>query len=193
MMIRDKCLEALAGHRNGAIVVAVYNAGFDWLRISPNPLNYYAVGAMGQASSHALAIALAVPERKVIVLDGDGSLLMNLGSLVTIAAAGPRNLLHLVFENGCYEANGSHPIPGQNQVKFAEIARAAGYRHSFEFDDLALFSNAIPELTLLEGPVFTALKVVPGEKSKLDWVFINGEQTRTDFREAVAKIIRARH
>jgi sulfopyruvate decarboxylase subunit beta len=192
MMIRDKCLEALARHRNGAIVVAVYNAGFDWLRISPDPLNYYAVGAMGQASSHALAIAVAVPERKVIVLDGDGSLLMNLGSLVTIAAAAPKNLLHLVFENGCYEANGSHPIPNPH-LKFAEIARGSGYKHSVEFDDLARFSNAVPELMQLEGPVFAALKVVPGEKSKLDWAFINGEQTRKDFREAVAKIIQARH
>jgi len=80
----------------------------------------------------------------VIVLDGDGSLLMNLSSLVTIANAAPKNLVHFVVENGCYEANGSHPIPGQDKVSFAGLARAAGYAQVFEFDGLNRFAAELP-------------------------------------------------
>ena len=142
MMRRDECLKILNKHRgDNAIAVCVYNAAFDWRRISQSPLNYYSVGAMGQGSSHALGIALAMPDYKVIVLDGDGSLLMNLGSLVTVAAAAPPNYYHFVCENGDYEANGSHPIPARGTVSFAGHARAAGYPHTFEFDALERFRS----------------------------------------------------
>ena len=66
---------------------------------------------MGLDSSHGLGLALGRPDKRVIVLQGDGSLLMNLGSLVTIAAVAPKNLVHLVAQNDTYEANGSQPIP----------------------------------------------------------------------------------
>ena len=90
-----------------------------------------------------LGLALANPEREVIVFDGDGSLLMNLGSLVTVANAAPRNFHHFVFENGVYEVNGAHPIPGQNQVDFAAMARAAGYRHVEIFSELTDFEAGV--------------------------------------------------
>ncbi len=92
MMKRDACLQVLARHRTDEIVVAVYQAAQEWLHISPSDLNYTFTGAMGQGSSHALGIALGRPDKRVVVLDGDGSLLMNLGTLVTIAHAAPRNL-----------------------------------------------------------------------------------------------------
>jgi sulfopyruvate decarboxylase subunit beta len=190
MMRRDDCLKTLAKHRgDNTIAVCVYNAGFDWRRISQSPLNYYSVGAMGQGSSHALGIALAMPDHKVIVLDGDGSLLMNLGSLVTIAAAAPSNYYHFVCENGSYEANGSHPIPGNGTVSFAGHARAAGYRHAFEFDTLEKFAAEIGNIMALEGPVFTTLKVVPGEKSPQDWDFINSRETHRQFTAAIADVV----
>ena len=79
MMRRDECLEVLARHRTDEIVVAVYKAAQEWIFISPSELNYTFTGAMGQGSSHALGLALGRPDRRVVVLDGDGSLLMNLG------------------------------------------------------------------------------------------------------------------
>ena len=189
MMKRDECLKILAKHRSDdAIVVGVYNAGFDWRRISQSPLNYYSIGAMGQGSSHALGIALAMPEHKVIVLDGDGSLLMNLGSLVTIAQAAPSNYYHFVAENGAYEANGSHPIPGRGTVSFAGHARAAGYPHAFEFDALEKFEAEIGKILALQGPVFTTLKVVPGEKTPQDFAFANSRETHRAFMAAIAQI-----
>src|ERR1700681_1913920 len=128
MMDRIDCLKALARHVTEAdIVLPVYSTAFDWIDIRPHPLNYLSHGAMGLASSHALGLALGRPDKRVIVLDGDGSLLMNLGSLVTVAEAAPKNFFHFVIENGTYEANGSHPIPGRGRVDFAKLAQAAGY------------------------------------------------------------------
>jgi sulfopyruvate decarboxylase subunit beta len=195
MMPRTQAVEILARHRGDAIIVAVYHAAYDWMRLSQSPLNFYANGAMGQASSHALAFAIGVPERKVMVFDGDGSLLMNLGSLVTIANQAPKNFIHFVFENGIYEANGGQPIPTAKQFSFATLARGAGYREVFEFDEIERFAAAAPHLMTLEGPVFVTMKVAPGEKSPLDkayYAFVNGPETRRDFKAGIAEIIAAR-
>ena len=129
MMKRDECFRVLARHLGDEIVLPVYSSAFDWMEIAPRALNYYSFGAMGLGSSCALGFALGNPDRRVIVLDGDGSLLMNLGTLVTIGAAAPKNLVHFLCRNGTYEANGGHQIP-QQHVDFAGLAQAAGYAHS---------------------------------------------------------------
>ena len=152
MMRRDECFRKLAEHRGDAIVVAAYTSAFEWVAIDPSPLNFVSVGAMGQASSHALGLAIGLPGQKIVVLDGDGSLLMNLGSLVTIAEAAPENLVHFVVENGTYEANGGHPIPGRGRVDFAGFARDAGYREVHSFDGLNRFAATLPELLAARGP-----------------------------------------
>jgi len=185
MMRRDDCIRAILAHRGDAVIMAVYNAGLDLRRLSPSPLNLYSAGAMGQGSSWGLGLALGVPERKVLILDGDGSLLMNLGSLVTIANAAPKNLYHFVFENGCYEANGSHPIPGQGRLSFAGLAREAGFPHSFSFNELARFAPEVPRILALDGPVFAALKVVPGEPSPQDYAYVNSADRVREFTAAL--------
>ncbi len=91
-MKRDLALKVLKQHVNNEIVVAVYQTLFDWMAINPRDLNYVATGAMGQASSHGLGLALANPKKEVLVFDGDGSILMNLGSLVTIAKCRAKKL-----------------------------------------------------------------------------------------------------
>ena len=142
MMRRDDCLKALARQLTDAdIVLPVYSTAFDWIDIRPHPLNYLSHGAMGLASSHGLGLALGAPDKRVIVLDGDGSLLMNLGSLVTIGAQAPKNLVHFVANNGTYEANGGHPIPGRGNVDFAGFARSAGYKAVHAFSDLKNFEQ----------------------------------------------------
>jgi phosphonopyruvate decarboxylase len=192
MMRRDECFRRIAELRGEAIVVSTYTSAFEWREISPSGLNYFSVGAMGQASSHALGLALGLPDQKVIVLDGDGSLLMNLGSLVTIAGAAPRNLVHFVAENGCYEANGSHPIPGSGRVDFAGLARAAGYARVFEFDGLNRFAAELPEVMSAPGPVFATLKIVAGEAPALDYEWLHSEQVRQDFKDAIQPLIAVR-
>ena len=192
MMRRDECFEKIAELRGDAIVVSTYSSAFEWRKISPSSLNYFSVGAMGQASSHALGLAIGLPDHKVIVLDGDGSLLMNLGGLVTMAGAAPKNIIHFVCENGCYEANGSHPIPGQNRVDFAGLARAAGYAEVFEFDGLNRFAAELPEVLSTPGPVFATLKIVAAEAPELDYVWLHSEPVRREFKDAIRPLIARR-
>ena len=183
---RDKALLALAEFvRDDDLVVAVYQTNFDWIALNPRPLNYVAVGAMGQASSHGLGLALANPNRRVFVFDGDGSLLMNLGALVTIAGAGVPNLFHFVFVNGTYEVNGSHPLPGAEDVDFAGLARAAGYKDSQGYGNLDEFRTALPTMLKRTGPLMAALEIVPGAPYPRDYDYIHGVEARQTFREAL--------
>jgi phosphonopyruvate decarboxylase len=186
MIKRDDMIRALTERLpDDQIVVAAYTAAFDLIAIRPNPLNYISSGAMGLTSSHALGFALAMPDRRIILLDGDGSLLMNLGCLVTIAEAAPRNLIHFVCQNGTYEANGGHPIPGQDRVDFAAMAKGAGYAHTHEISDLADFNDRIDGILAEDGPVFVDLKLEPGEKSPRDYSVMHGTKIREDFRAAL--------
>ena len=161
MMNRKKALELLAARIKDEIVVSTYSTATDWLDIIDRPLNYFSSGAMGLASSHGLGLALARPERRIIVLDGDGSLLMNLPTLVTIGRVAPRNFTHLVFRNGTYEANGGHPIPNPN-VDFEGHARAAQIKKAFTVDDLSSFKDRLDYILHEEGPVFGCVNVEQG-------------------------------
>jgi sulfopyruvate decarboxylase subunit beta len=187
MMKRDECLKALARHVTDAdIVLPVYSAAFDWIDIRPHPLNYLSHGAMGLASSHALGLALGRPDKRVIVLDGDGSLLMNLGTLVTIAAEAPANLYHFVCENGTYEANGGHPIPNRDRVDFAGFARSAGYRAVHTFSDVRVFEQQVGALLSEPGPVFADLKITSSGEQQRDYARLHGPHVRKAFRDALA-------
>ena len=182
---RDKALLALKEHvQDDDIVVAVYQTNFDWMVLNPRPLNYVAVGAMGQASSHGLGLALANPDRRVFVFDGDGSLLMNLGSLVTIAGAGVQNLHHFVFHNHIYEVNGAQPLPNTN-VDFAGMARAAGYPISIAYDALQDFKADLPDIVSRRGPQFVELDIVPGAAHPRDYNYIHSAEARQSFQDAL--------
>ena len=187
MMKRDECLKVLSRHRKGEIVVAVYSAAQEWIHISPSDLNYTFTGAMGQGSSHGLGLALGRPDKRIVVLDGDGSLLMNLGSLITIAHAAPRNLIHCVCENGTYETNGNVPIPGSGQFSFSSLAREAGYRHTYEVDDLQDWERQIDHILGEEGPVFVDLRVEPGELYPENFRRLKSLEFRERFRRALAQ------
>jgi sulfopyruvate decarboxylase subunit beta len=184
MMKRDECFRALARHVTDEIVVATYSSAFEWRGITERALNYFSIGAMGLDSSHGLGLALGRPDKGVIVLQGDGSLLMNLGSLVTIAAAAPKNLVHFVCQNDTYEANGRHPIPSA-AVDFCGHARAAGYPHCHDFGELAAFENAIAEILKQEGPVFATLRVAPAEPLEYDYADIYDPARRRAFKAAL--------
>jgi phosphonopyruvate decarboxylase len=157
---------ALIAARGDALTVTTEQAIGAWRAAVPEPANEIpdhldVVGCMGSASTIALGIALARPERKVIIVDGDGSLLMQLGSLVTIAGAAPPNLFHFVFENGVYETSGSQPLPAEGRFDLTAMARAAGYAHTAQFDDAARFASALPELLQRHGPVFVSVRTEP--------------------------------
>jgi len=185
MMNRDEMLKVLARHRKDEIVVAVYMAAQELTHIAPNDLNYTFTGAMGQGSSHALGLALGRPDKRVVVLDGDGSLLMNLGSLVTIANAAPKNYVHCLCENGTYETNGAVPIPRAGKIRFADIAKGAGYPKTYEFSTLEDWDRGLDKILKEDGPIFVDLKVEPGEQYPEDFRRLYSIEYRDKFRRAL--------
>jgi len=161
-MQRPDVLRAMAEQREGKVVVATMTALDAFRALSPSELNMSCVGFMGGASTLGLGIALAQPERKVMILDGDGSLLMQLGSLATIVGAAPPNYYHFLFHNGVYEVSGSQAIPAEGKIDFAGMARAAGYRSAHRFDDLEDLRTGLAGILDEEGPVFVELAIIPG-------------------------------
>ena len=152
-------------HRGEALIVTTMNSGnpqYGMPRVSRREeIDIPLVGAMGKASSLALGLALARPERKILVLDGDGSLLMNLGTLATISEKAPDNLYHFVFENGVYAVTGGQPIPGENKLSFQGMAKQAGYAATYEFDNSEDLETNIDSILAQGGPVFVCLKIIP--------------------------------
>jgi phosphonopyruvate decarboxylase len=163
----EDVLRAIAAARGNAAVVPTMTTAPAWRSIAPNDLSVTCVGFMGGASSLGLGIALARPDRRVLVLDGDGSLLMQLGSLATVAGAAPRNLVHFLFKNGVYHTSGAQGIPGGLSVDFALMARAAGYRMTAVIHELGDLERRLPELLEAEGPVFVELHTGLAEQTPM--------------------------
>ncbi len=163
----EDVLRAIQAARGDAICVPTMTTLPAWREIAPDDMSVGCVGFMGGASSLGLGLALARPERRVIVFDGDGSLLMQLGSLATIAGARPRNLVHLLFKNGVYHTSGSQEIPGGLTVDFVTMARGAGYRTALAIGDLDDFKRRFPGFLTAEGPIFVELHTTLAEQTPM--------------------------
>lgn len=163
----EDVLQVIAAARGDAICVPTMTTSPAWRTIAPDDLSVGCVGFMGGASSMGLGLALARPDRRVIVLDGDGSLLMQLGSLATNAGAAPRNFVHLLFKNGVYHTSGAQGIPGGFSVDFVLMAKGAGYRQALSIDTLDDFKRRLPELLRAEGPVFVELHTGLAEQTPM--------------------------
>lgn len=144
------------------IVVTTMTPARDWMQLPPHALDMVLVpSAMGHATSMGLGLALAQPDRRVIVCNGDGSMLMNLGSLASIAGARATNMTVILFENRAYEVTGSQPIPGEGHVDFAAIARASGFPAVFTCDSIEAWRSTLRQALTEPGPVFVVLRVEP--------------------------------
>jgi sulfopyruvate decarboxylase subunit beta len=159
-MKRIEVLQLLRDVKAEGVSIATMQAIPDWYEIGGGPLMHIDnQGCMGGASATGLGIAIAQPSRRVIIIDGDGSLCMQLGSLVSIASEAPKNFFHFVLVNGIYETSGAQPIPARDKLDFAALAIGAGYPHAFNFDGYDEFARQLPTIMDLEGPVLVALKV----------------------------------
>ena len=175
----DDALRVLhRSRRKDDVVVTTMGPAKTWMELGPTARDLVLVpSAMSHATSFGLGLALAQPRRRVIVCNGDGSMLMNLGSLVSITAAGAPNLVLLLFDNGVYEVTGSQPTPGNagarasgEGVDFAAIARACGFPSVFSFRDADAWTRDVDRVLAAPGPVFAVLDVAsvpgtPGPKS----------------------------
>jgi sulfopyruvate decarboxylase subunit beta len=163
----EEVLRVIAASRGNAICVPTMTTSPAWRELAPDDLSVGCVGFMGGASSLGLGLALARPERRVIVFDGDGSLLMQLGSLATIAGAAPRNLTHLVFKNGVYHTSGAQEIPGGLSVDFVQMAKGAGYRKAYAITAVDDFKRRLSSLFSDEGPVLVELHTGLAEQTPM--------------------------
>ena len=146
-------------------------------------------GAMGKASSVGLGLALAQPNRKIMVLDGDGSLLMNLGTLVTLSNKAPKNMYHFLFDNGVYAVTGGQPVPGAGIVDWEEMAKGAGYAAVFSFDNLEDLTTGIDQVLASQGPVFIHLAITPEiENTAVQFRPRARRSVQTAFRELPAAL-----
>jgi thiamine pyrophosphate-dependent acetolactate synthase large subunit-like protein len=153
-------LKILSRVRTDEIVVLSETTRQDWPPHSTRPeLDIAVTGSMGKASSFGLGLALARPDVRVWVLDTDGALLMNLGSLVTIARAKPPNLLHVVYDNDAYDTTGGQPTPGSGLVDFRAVALGAGYPRALAYDQVADFERDLPSILAGPLPALVVLKV----------------------------------
>ncbi len=166
MIERMDLLRALAARRKDEIVVMTMTTTLQWPLVSQKDLDFdFLAFGMGHAGDFGLGLALARPERKTIVLKGDGGLLMCLGSLVTMGRYAPGNLLVLLMENRTYEMVGGQPF--SPRVDFTALARAAGIEGGGatgkgkveHITTLAAFEKALPRLLTEEGPHFVVLPV----------------------------------
>jgi len=162
MMHIADVLKAFQPHRGEAIVVPG-RGGRHWLPLSDNQLLDAPVGdpAMGGHAGFAFGLALAQPQRRVVLFDSEGDILMSLGMLVSIAELAPANFYHFLLDNECYATTGGQPVPNAKNVAYEVLARGAGYPRAHAFTELGDFTRELPGILDRPGPVFVALKVFP--------------------------------
>ena len=141
-----------------AVIGGIGNTNFDLWSSGHRPQNFYMLGSMGLTIPIALGVALAQPRRHIVALEGDGSLLMQLGCLATIAALKPKNLTIVIMDNGLYQITGSQPTPAAGIADYVALARASGLSKSAWAADEEDFDGLIDE-ALQGGPTFIAARI----------------------------------
>jgi len=163
-MKRIEAISLAAESAQGQNALLISNIGFpsrELYSICDRPENFYMLGSMGMASSIGLGLALAKPKRRVMVLDGDGSVLMNLGTLATIALHGPKNFLLVILDNCCYGSTGSQPTCTCYCTDLAAVARGAGIREVENVDDIEGLAQVLEGQGVVVAKVETGNAIVP--------------------------------
>ena len=161
MMHMVDVVRAFAEHRGDAIVIPG-RSGRYWTQISETVFDVpLGDPAMGGHAGFALGVALAQPNRRVVLFDSEGDVLMSLGMLPTIAEQAPANFYHFVLDNECYATTGGQPVPNAKNVAYDVLARGAGYPQAHAFTELDEFRRELPGILASKGPVLVAAKVLP--------------------------------
>ena len=160
-MTLAEALQVLADVRSNQVVVTTMSAARQWMRESQHRLDFhYVPSTMGGGFALGLGIALARPERDVLVLNGDGCLLMNLGSLVTVAVSKAQNFTGIVIDNGNYETTGGQKlVTSDSSIQLADLARAARFASVSQFDSLPAWKDGVADALAQPGPRCIILKV----------------------------------
>jgi thiamine pyrophosphate-dependent acetolactate synthase large subunit-like protein len=142
-----------------AVIGGIGNTNFDLWAAGHRPQNFYMLGSMGLAFPIALGVALAQPKRRVFALEGDGSLLMQLGSLSTIATLAPKNLTMVVMDNGIYQITGAQPTPAAAKTDIIAIAVASGIANSAWAADEDDFERLVEQSLASDAPTLIGVRI----------------------------------
>ena len=142
-----------------AVVAGIGNTNFDLYAAGQRPQNFYMLGSMGLAIPIALGVALAQPQRNVIALEGDGSLLMQLGSLTTVGMLGPENLTIILMDNSVYQITGSQATATAQSCDLVAIAKGAGISQSSWARDEEDFESLVERALEADGPFLVAVRI----------------------------------
>ena len=186
---RDAVQKILEKRENSAVVTGIGNASHDVASAGDHPLNMYLFGVMGGAVMTAFGIALAQPERRVVVITGDGEVLAGVGSLATVGVERPSNLSIIVLDNQVYGATGGQLTHTAAGVDLVGIARASGIRNSVLIRDQRDLEHAIPEVYETPGPYLAVVKVASQLAPRVD-VPKDGTFTARRFRSAINQPIK---
>ncbi|MFQ5443202.1 MAG: thiamine pyrophosphate-dependent enzyme [Nitrospinales bacterium] len=165
-------------HANGFICRESY-------RLKDREENFYMIGSMGLASSIGLGVALSQPGKKVVVFDGDGNVLMSMGTLAMIAAAAPENLVHVVFDNEAYESTGSQRSLS-NIIALDEVARGAGYPLVMKVTKKTELKPSFEKALTSPGPSFLLIKVTPSFEKGTGRVHHTPEEIKSRFMKSLS-------
>ena len=182
-MIRKEAVKTVCNFVKNDIVVSAN--GFisrDVYSSLEKNTNFYMIGSMGLASSIGLGIALKKPKKRIFVFDGDGNILMNLGSLVTIGSLQPKNLIHLIFDNNIHESTGGQPTHA-NKINIAKIAKVTNYT-IFSVKTKKSLENVLRKVQISKGPILIHIRVKKS-KEKSSRVEITPKKIKTRFMSAI--------
>ena len=162
MMQMEEILKVFAPHRGDAIVVSG-RANRHWDKISTLKNRDLSLGdpAMGGHASFALGLALAQPNKKVVLFDSEGDLQMSLSVLSMVAEQKPKNFYHFVLDNECYATTGGQPVPNAKTIAYDALAKGCGYSSAYAYTNLESFQVNVKRIMDESGPVFVAMKIVP--------------------------------
>ncbi len=183
MAAMERMLSVLSD--NAAVVATTGKCGRELFTLADRAQHLYQVGSMGCAAAMGLGVALNV-DNPVVVLDGDGALLMKMGSLATIGAEAPENLIHIVLDNATYDSTGGQPTVSPT-TDFAQAAIACGYRHAAGCDDLAGFEAALAGALKSSGPHLIHVKILSGSMRDLGRPTVTPDVVARRFRDFLTK------
>ena len=178
-MARYEAIKEIMENIDDELIIC--NIGFpsrELYEIDDRNENFYMIGSMGLASSIGLGLALARPDKDIVVIDGDGSLLMNMGSLVTIFANNPRNLTWIVIDNGAYGSTGNQDTYAQ-LIDLCDIAKSVGFKNSYNFEEVNL-----KDMIKSDDTSFIVYNTEPGN-SKAPIIDLEPVEIKNRFMEAI--------
>jgi len=184
MLNKNTAIKIILKNIDGPIISANGHISRNLYSVKDLNSNFYMIGSMGLASSIGLGVALKNKEKKVFVLDGDGNILMNLGSLTTIGTLKPKNLVHIVLDNESHESTGGQPTHS-GKIQVEKIAKVVNYT-VFKIEKILELEKIMKKIKKIDGPIMILIKI--SQKSKIGKrIEIKPDAIRHRFTESLKK------